>query len=358
MLSSATAITALTYSIVGAFSIRRSLENGEPLGAERILVVGAGSLGSVYGGFLARAGFEVELLAREAHARAVQAAGGLGVESFGERFFCPCRAEWRPERVGPAEIVVVLTKTIDTEAALAGLDQVCDSVRLAVSLQNGVEKDSVLAGWCGPERVVGGVSMVGGTLGEPGHVRHTFRGATFLGELPEGTSRRVERFGEMLETAGLESVVTDRVLSAEWSKLAQAVPPMSLAALTRLRFHELLLAPELADLFAQLTRETVAVAVAAGVEVDDWPSMFPVKTLAALPHEEAVTRIQDLGRRLEAGGMTDVKISMLQSVERGRLLEVEAVQGFVAREGRRLGVPVQGVETCCRLLAGMNRHFA
>jgi len=57
----------------------------------------------------------------------------------------PAGRSWRPERVGPAEIVVVLTKTTDTEAALAGLDHVRDAVRLAVSLQNGVEKDGVLA---------------------------------------------------------------------------------------------------------------------------------------------------------------------------------------------------------------------
>lgn len=322
-----------------------------------MLVAGAGSLGSVYGGLLARAGFDVQLLGREPHARAVQEQGGLRVESFGESFLAPCRAEWRPARIEPAEIVIVLTKTPDTEAALAPLGHVRDEILLAVSLQNGVQKDDVLSRWCGAERVVGGVSMVGATLVEPGLVRHTFRGATFVGELPEGTSPRIAAFGEMLAAGGLEAVVTDRVLSAEWSKLAQAVPPMSIAALTRLRFHELLLDPDLASLYAGLLRETVSVAAAAGVEVDDWPSMFPVRTIASLPHAEAVERVHAEGRRLERGGMTEVKISMLQSVERGRKLEVEAVQGFVSREGARLGVPVPAVDACYRLLAGMDRRF-
>ena len=71
------------------------------------------------------------------------------VDSFGERWVVPLRADWRPERIEPAEIVVLLTKTPDTDSALESLVHVRDAVRIAVSFQNGVAKDDELAAWSG-----------------------------------------------------------------------------------------------------------------------------------------------------------------------------------------------------------------
>src|SRR6516225_338465 len=84
-------------------SFARSRAEMAVLGAERVTIVGAGSLGSVYGGLLARAGHDVQLLAREQHARAVQETGGLRLESGGREELVRLRADWRPERIEPAE---------------------------------------------------------------------------------------------------------------------------------------------------------------------------------------------------------------------------------------------------------------
>jgi 2-dehydropantoate 2-reductase len=324
----------------------------------RVLVVGAGSLGSVYGALLARAGHDVQLLAREPHARAIHDAGGLRLETGGEDVLVPLRADWRPERIEPAEIAIVLTKTFDTAAALAALDHVRDQVRLAVSLQNSVEKDELLRAWCGPGPVVGGVSMVGGTLVEPGFVRHTFDRATVVGELPAGTSPRVEWLARLLADAGLSGVVSANVLGAEWAKLVHSLPSMALPALTRFHLHEIFLSPELARVYVQLVREGVAVAEAAGVELDEAPIAFPLREIAAAPEDEAVELVHEQGRRFEEAGMTSVRVSMLQSIEKGQRLEVEAIHGFVVREGARLGVPVPATELCYRLLAAIDRSLA
>jgi 2-dehydropantoate 2-reductase len=334
-----------------------SAGNDRPLGAGRVLIVGAGSLGSVYGAFLARAGHDVQLLAREPHARAVQERGGLVLETSAGSTLVPARAEWMPERVEQADIMIVLTKTPDTEAALSGLEHIRSGLRLAVSLQNGVEKDDVLARWCG-SAAVGGVSMVGGTLIEPGVVRHTFLGRTIVGELPRGTSPRVERFAALLERSGLEAVVAPDVRSIEWTKLVHAVPTMALTALARLPFHEALLSPDLAPAFVALAREGASVAAAAGARLDDETMRFPIKSIATAPDAEAVALVQEQGRRMERAGMTDVRVSMLQSIERGRRTEVEAIHGYVTREGARLGVAVPRIELCYSLLAAIDRRLA
>jgi 2-dehydropantoate 2-reductase len=325
------------------------------LGEERVTIVGAGSLGSVYGGLLAQAGHDVQLLAREAHARAIQEAGGLRLETGGAETLVPLRADWRPERIEPAEIAIVLTQAPDTREALAGLVHARNGLKLAVSLQNSVEKDDVLRAWCGPEPVVGGVSMVGGTLVEPGRARHTFDRATVVGELPTGSSPRVERLAELLREAGLSGVVSQNVLGAEWAKVIHSLPAMALSALARLNLHAVLLSPELAELYVSLAREGAAVASAAGVELDDGPLDFPLRRIVAAGDAEAVELVRTEGRRMEAAGMSSIRVSMLQSIERGRRTEVEAVHGFVVREAHRLGLPVPANELCYGLLRAIDK---
>lgn len=326
----------------------------DPLGRRRVAVLGAGALGSVYGGVLARSGLDVQLLGREEHARAIQRHGGLRVLSAEGSWLAPLRGVWRPVDVEPAEIVIMMAKTPDTLGALAGLDHLLPALRVALSWQNGLSKADILADWCGPDRVVGGASMVGAVGVSPGTVRHTFTGPTFVGELPEGTSSRTAGLTALLDRAGLPAVDTPKVRSIEWSKLVQVLPAMSLTALTRLPYHEVLTSPRLSTLFAQLIRETAAVAVAAGAGVADWPGMLPVGTLASLPEEAAAARVREFGQSLVDSGRVHIKPSMLQSVERGRRLEVEAIQGYVAREAVRLGVETPTVALCYEMLASID----
>lgn len=322
----------------------------------RVLIVGAGSLGSVYGGYLARSGRSVQLYAREQHAREIQAAGGLhlvGPQIDGK---VALSADWRPERIEPAEIVILLCKTPDTEQILTDLSHLEGTASVAVSLQNGIDDRGLLAAWAGDEATIGGVSMVGGTLERPGQARHTLAGPTFLGESPTGISPRVEELGALFSTAGLPMEVTPRIASVEWSKLVHASPSMALTALTRRWFHEVFLAPELAELFLDLILEGVAIAAAEGVAVDDWPSLLPLDTLSKLPRAEALDRITDHGHKLEAQGATEIRISMLQSVERGRRTEVEALHGALVRAAERHGLDAPVTRVCYGMIAGLDRY--
>lgn len=308
----------------------------------RALVVGAGSLGTLYGAALARAGVEVQLLARRAHAEAIRRAGGVVVDGPDGRWMARLAAEWRPERITPAEIAIVMTKSHDTRAALAGLGHVADGVETAVSFQNGVEKDDLLAEWCGADRVIGGMSMVGATLDRPGEISHTLRAMTYVGELPRGTSERVQRIAELLERGGLPVVVTEQVRAAEWSKLAHAGPCMTMTALPRLPFDRALQDAALADLYVRLLREAAAVARAGDepVELLDLPGTFPVHTLSTVAHDEAVALVRERGREMARGGHTNITISMLKDLQDGRRLELDAVHRYVVEEAGRRGVPV------------------
>jgi 2-dehydropantoate 2-reductase len=318
-----------------------------------VLVVGAGSLGTLYGAALARAGCDVQLLARPAHADAISAAGHVVVEQSAGEWRAPLRATADPAEVGPAATVLLLTQAQDSAAALAALDHIRGDVALALSLQNGGGTERPLQAWCGAERVAGGTSMVGATLVAPGRVAHTNPGLTFLGELDGSTRDRTAALGARLQAGGLECLVTDRVRSAEWSKLVHAAATMTITALPRLPLHAAMI--DAARACAELVREGGAVAAAAGVALDDWPGMLPVATMCATGLDEATELVAARGREFGAAGATTIKVSMLRSIETGRRLELGSVHGYLCAEADRLGVPVPRLQLALDLLGAIDR---
>lgn len=324
----------------------------------RVVVVGAGGLGTVYGAGLARAGADVQLLARRPHAEAIQRAGCIEVRRPHERFVVPIRAQWRPELIEPADTIVLMTKSHDTVQALESLDHIASEVEAAVSFQNGVEKDRLLAQWCGADRVIGAMSMVGGTLDAPGQVSHTLLGTSFLGELPRGLTARVRALGADLEAGGMPVELSERIRAVEWSKLAHAGPSMTITALPRLPFHQALQDPGLADLYVGLLREGAAVAAGDpdAVPLEDLPGMFPVNRLSTIEPAEAVEIVQEFGRRMQEAGSTNVITSMLRDLQNGRRLELDAVHGFLVDEARRLGVETPYSRACLELLQALDPH--
>ena len=188
----------------------------------RVVVVGAGALGTVYGAGLARGGATVQLLARRPHAEAIRAAGGVEIRGVDGSWHAELDADWRPERIEPADTVIVMTKSHDTARALAELPQLVDGIEVAASFQNGIEKDRLLAEWCGKDRVVGGMSMVGATLERPGVVSHTLPGATYTGELPEETAPASRRSEPHCKTAGCAR--SSRRRSFRWSGRSSSTP--------------------------------------------------------------------------------------------------------------------------------------
>ena len=297
----------------------------------RVVVVGAGALGTVYGAGLARGGATVQLLARRPHAEAIQAAGGVEIRGVDGTWHAELSADWRPDRIEPADTVIVMTKSHDTAPALAELAHLATAVELAVSFQNGIEKDRLLAGWCGEDRVVGGMSMVGATLDAPGVVSHTLPGATYTGELPHGESPRVRALGAALEAGGLRAVVTDQILSVEWSKLIHAGPSMTMTAVPRLPFHRALQDPGLGGpLHASAARgRRRRGGRVQPVEFLDLPGMFPVRSYLAASHDDAVAMVRERGRQMAQAGSTNVITSMLRDLQTGRRLELGAVHSFL-----------------------------
>ena len=317
------------------------------------VIVGAGGLGSVVGGYLAKAGYPVTLIARPAHVRAIRD-NGLEIAGLdGRHLVREVQATDNPKTVTTAELLILSVKTYDADEALKGVAHLSGRVRCALSLQNGILKDKALGVIFGLESVIGATTMIGATLAGPGRVLYTAPAITYVGEFDRRESDRVRAVAEMFGKAGLRIQAAADIRSATWCKLNTILPSASLSVLTRLEFHRVLKNRTLAALYVELARECAQLAKAKGIPLNDFPG-FEVKTVCEAPMEEAAAFLQEQGRRMEEAGMTNVKISMLQDIERGKRTEVEAIIGYVVREAARLEIQVPKIDLIYRLVKGVS----
>jgi 2-dehydropantoate 2-reductase len=318
----------------------------------RIVILGAGALGSIIGAHLQRSGVETVLVARGERAGFL-AEHGVRITGL-EDFTCEVPVVSRPEEAPDADVLLVTVKTYDTEAALAGLRHA--KFGSVASLQNGVLKDEQLAAAFGPGATFGAIADLSGELNVDGSVLFTRNVGLHFGELPTGVSPRVKVLVAALEQAGIRAFASERIRTLEWSKYVPWMGLVSLSVLSGQLTHRMLQDPDLAALQVTVVREAAGLAAAVGVELQDLGGPLIARTLSTLRYDEAVGSVIAAGQAFEAAGVTGHKMSALQDAERGRRLEVEETLGYAARKGAELGVAVPTLEVCYRLLSAINRQ--
>lgn len=281
----------------------------------RVVVLGAGSLGSVFGAVLAEAGHEVVLVTRNAdHVDAVNARGVRLVDDGSSRVV-RVGATTDPGAPGVADLVVVLTKSFDTAAAIEAAHPVVGDDTLVLTLQNGVGCEEIIADRVGADRVVAGRTFVGGRIVKPGVVEYgTVGRRTTIGELDGGRTTRIELLADSFEAAGLATDVSGDIRVTMWEKLFVNVATGAWSALTRLPYGELSVHPDVESMAIATVAEAIEVARASGVAVTTADPAEPWRRAwDGLPH--------------------GFEASMLQSVRRRARTEVDVMHGAVCRTG-------------------------
>ena len=312
-------------------------------------VLGAGALGSLYGAWMSRAGLDVTLVARESHAGQIAARGLQITSPDASQISVPVRAVSDPGLVGDVDLLLLASKSFDTQELLENWP---GRPAFAFSVQNGVGQAAGLVERYGGS-AVGAVSMVGATMSNPGEIRHTFGGATYIGDLPTSNEGSAGAIGEAL-SAGLEVVVSPDIASVQWSKAVLAVAAMGVVGLTRQDYHRVFLQPDSRAVFLELVREAGSVAVADGAKLVDLPGPLGVASLLSLADDDALGRLEAIGYEMVESGATNVRVSILQAIDRQRPLEVDAVFSNVVSVARAHGIDVPLVENVTKLLAAVD----
>jgi len=285
-----------------------------------VVVFGAGSLGSLVGGLLART-HEVTLVGRDPHVARVRA-DGLRVSGAVD-------ARVRPDATTDgtaltADLAVVTVKSFDTPAAADAL--ATGSFDAVLSLQNGLTEETLAAELEPDARVLAGTATYGARLRDPGHVECTGCGRVVLGARDGGTDPWAERVGKAFRDAGVETLVAADMPRRRWEKLAVNAGINAVTALARVP-NGALADPPGGSLACDAARETARVARREGVDLSDDRAT------------EAIRRVVDATAPNHS--------SMLQDVTGDGRTEVDAINGEVVSRARQhdLSVPVNRVLT-------------
>ena len=321
----------------------------------RIVIAGAGAVGGYIGARLAKAGADVVLFARGPHLAAMQTRG-LRVTSDEGDF------EVRPQltgdltTIGKADVVFLGVKAHGLTALAPTLRPLFGPDTTVVSTQNGipwwyfqdyggeleglrlerVDPGGVIAASIEARRVIGSLAYFATDVAAPGVIHHTEGNRISFGE-PDGTkSPRAKAVAEALIAAGFRCPVTARFRHEIWVKLLGNVAFNPLSALTGGTLEELVRHPDTSKVVREIMLETEAVAAKLGIEM-------PISI------DQRMAGAEKVGAH---------KTSMLQDLEAGRPLELEAVVGAVVELGDRLGVPMPSTRAvyACAKMADEKRH--
>ena len=285
----------------------------------KILVMGSGGLGGYFGGLLARAGHDVGFVARGEHLRALRERG-LRVQSVHGDFELPVRASESPSDLGPADLVLFTVKTYDTESAARQLAGAVAPSGAVMTLQNGLGNAETIDAILGPGATLPAAAHIESAIGEPGLiVQSSPRRRITFGEADGRRSERAERTLEALQSAEIEAILTADIQRVLWEKFLFISAMAGLTSLTRRTLGEVLGFAPTRALFGGALAEGEAVARAARV---DLPTSI----------------VQDIERTAESMAPS-MRSSMQKDLERGRKLEIEALNGMLVRLGRQHGVP-------------------
>ncbi len=320
----------------------------------RIVIAGAGAIGGYIGARLARAGADVVLFARGPHLRAMQTRG-LSVISPDGDFEVKPTVTGDLGAIGTADVVFLGVKAHSLDALAPSLRQLYGPDTIVVSTQNGipwwyfqgyggeleglhlerVDPGGVIAAAIEPRRVIGSLAYFSTDIAEPGVIHHTEGNRISFGEPDGSRSDRCRKLAESLIAAGFRCPITTRFRHEIWVKLLGNVAFNPVSALTRATLEDMVRHPESAQLIREIMGEAEAVAARLGIEL-------PIS----------------IDQRMAGAGKVGAhKTSMLQDLEAGRPMELEAIVGAVVELGERLGVPMpstRAVYACVKLLSTTN----
>ena len=301
----------------------------------KIAVLGAGSLGCVFGGMLSQAGHEVTLVNRSRDLVTTLNSQGLVLRTNEGDQRIDVTAATDCQELDPVDLLIVLVKSSDTLTALRSSVNAIGPETVILSLQNGLGHEDIIASVAGDRCVLTGKTYVGGTMVEPGVIVAGYEGRlTHVGATKAGAAATARLIAAAFSDAGLPTIASDDITQVVWDKLLVNVATGALSAITGLAYGKLYSVPEIENCAIAAVEETMAVARASGIR------------LSTVKASDAWTAA---GQGLPPG----FKASMLQSLEKGRRTEIDFVNGAVVEQGRRLGVPTPVNSTLVAAVKGL-----
>ncbi|MFH0847130.1 MAG: 2-dehydropantoate 2-reductase [Chloroflexota bacterium] len=292
----------------------------------KVLVMGAGAIGSVFGGLLAKAGSEVSLVGRGRYMSAVERNGLMLSGIFGEHHVTNLKTFTKVSQIKDRDfdLILITTKAFDTEEAVKEVLPLVGVKTLVISLQNGLGNLEAIARLAGEEHAVGGRVIFGVEMPEVGHAKVTVFGDKVLLGSPSGKIplERIAEVARLFTEAGIPTEATTEINHYLWGKILYNSCLNALSAILGSNYGVLGKIPETREIMAEVVSEIFAVAKGEGVKLGfanpaDYLSLFYSRLLPATAAHHS---------------------SMLQDVRQGRKTEIDAMNGIIVKLGEKHGI--------------------
>jgi 2-dehydropantoate 2-reductase len=285
----------------------------------KIVVVGSGAIGSLYGAFLSTIkGNDVILVGRDPHVSAIRSNGLIIRGIMGNHLF-HLNAVDHASELSEADLILLTTKTYDTLEAITSAKHLIDKGAYILLIQNGLGTEDIVADALNSTRVLRATTCMGALRTEPGIV-------TF-----------VKMISKMFKDCGFEVRTSENIEGVVWTKTLVNCGINPVGALTGLTNGEVYKNPELRNLVIKLVEEAVKVVKALGIELTtDDPVRYALGTAKAT------------GNNIN---------SMLQDIMAGKRTEIDAITGEIIRLGKELGIDTPSNEVVFALIKAIEAKY-
>jgi 2-dehydropantoate 2-reductase len=294
------------------------------------MVIGAGAMGSLFGGRLALAGHQVTLVdVWQDHIDAINSRG-LTLNLAGQTHLARCAATRPADFAGLVDVAILFTKSHQSRAALAGIAQAIRADTPILTLQNGLGNVETVAEWVAHDQIMAGTTTFPSVLEGPGQIRSPGAGTTRIMTISGQRTPALEQIAAALDQAGLNCEIDDQVEATIWEKVAFNAALNALTAVARSPVKGIADSEHGRALAATVVEEVLGVARAKGIPVNAAAVEASI-TMALRDHREH-------------------QPSMLQDLLAGRCTEIDAINGAVVRQAAQLDIHIPVTETLWRLV--------
>jgi 2-dehydropantoate 2-reductase len=282
-----------------------------------IVVFGAGAIGSLFGGILAKNN-NVVLVGRKDHVEAIRK-NGLKIKGKTKATVKVSAFETVKDISFSPDLIIISVKSYDTEKAACEIKKVMSEDTFVMSLQNGLDNIEKIEKFVDKKKLFVCITTHGSVFFKPGVVKHTGVGKTKIGGIVKSTSVE-ERFVDLFNKSGIKTTLSDDVVSDIWAKAIVNSSINPLTCFFRCKNGYILKNPVLEKIMERICHESTLVARASGF-------FLSYEAMLDLTREVIIDTCDNFS-------------SMFQSIQKGRKIEIDSINGFIVRKGLEFGLDV------------------
>lgn len=301
----------------------------------RIAVIGAGAMGSIYGGHLSMHNDVWLVDTNQAVVDQIRQ-NGLILQEDGKDVVYHPTAVTSTEGVEPVDLVILFVKALFSKAALSGNRGIIGPDTYLLTLQNGSGHEDILSEFAPEDHIIIGTTEDNGAVLAPGHVRHGGSGKTNIGMLTEDKGGFLPKLKECLDACGFQGYIHGNIQQLIWNKLFTNVSLSAVTGVLQVPMGFIAGNEHAWNITKQLIHEAVAVAHGLGLEADEAEITEKVRQ-TSLGSPEGIT-------------------SICADLRDGRRTEVNTISGSVVRASRKCGVPAPAHEMIVELVHAMEER--